>query len=332
MNFSIASGLLPKVNQKASELFCPQEKELPYIFDISATSTFCVVSGSNHELHSWNYNNDSLSFNGKLAFHTDTVTKLKIHKDHLLISSSKDGRIAIWDLRVPNSEPVQVLQAGKREPLLSFDVNNLDTILAAGTELFNEDAKIIFWDLRNSSIMSQFVESHNDDITQIQFHPTSPSQLISGSVDGLICSFDLKNFDEDNELSGVINSSSSISKAGYFGSDGEYVYCLTHTETFSLWGASECNLLCDFGDVRQSSVPIDYAIDCQFDSSTNRLFLFTGSQTGVLGVLHVAVNELQLCQTLSGGHSEIIRSVFWNPKTNIFLTGGEDAKLCLWGP
>lgn len=138
--------------------------------------------------------------------------------------------------------------------------------MAAGTELIGEDAKIIFWcvekfisfnqelvqfinskllflfffrDLRNSSIMAQFVESHNDDITQIQFHPTSPSQLICGSVDGLICSFDLKNFNEDDELIGVINSGSSINRAGYFGPDGEYVYCLTHIETFSLWGTSE---------------------------------------------------------------------------------------------
>jgi WD repeat-containing protein 89 len=90
-------------------------------------------------------------------------------------------------------------------------------------------------------MLAEFIDSHNDDITQVKFHPISPSQLITGSVDGLICSFDLKNFKEDNELVGVINSGSSINRAGYFG-NAEYVYCLTHNETFSLWSASEvCN-------------------------------------------------------------------------------------------
>ncbi|CAG8494305.1 13444_t:CDS:10 [Acaulospora colombiana] len=234
MNFS---NLIPNLSPKTFATFDSREEESPYIFDIVATSTFCVASGSNNELNSWNYNDSSLTFNGKLAYHTDTVTNLKIHKNQSLISSSKDGRVAIWDLRAPRVEPAQVLQG--RVPLLSFDINNSDTVLAAGTELVGEDAKIIFWDLRNPSIISQFVESHSDDITQIQFHPTSPSQFISGSVDGLICIFDLKNFDEDDDLIGVLNSGSSINRAGYFGSGGEYVYCLTHIETFSLWGASE---------------------------------------------------------------------------------------------
>jgi len=94
--------------------------------------------------------------------------------------------------------------------------------------------------LRNPEKISvEFVESHNDDITQVQFHPTSPSKLLTGSTDGLICNFDLNVFNEDEELISVINSCSSINKAGYFGTNREYVYCLTHDETFSIWNASE---------------------------------------------------------------------------------------------
>ncbi|RIA89208.1 WD40-repeat-containing domain protein [Glomus cerebriforme] len=336
MNLSIIHGLIPDVQKKTSIKFSSDKNNCPYIFDIVSNNSFCVVSGSNHEFKSYNYNSNSLTFGGKLTYHNDTITNLKIHKDHFLMSSSKDGRIAIWDLRTSNQDPSQIFIAKKREPLLSFDINISDTLLAAGTELVEKDAKILFWDLRNPlSIRTEFVESHNDDITQVKFHPNNPSRLITGSVDGLICNFDLKNFNEDEELVGVINSGSSVNRVGYFG-NAEYVYCLTHNETFSLWGAPEADLLCDFGDIRQNSVQslvqIDYAIDCQFDSSTNRLYLFAGSNTGNISMIHVNANELQLCQTFNGGHSEIVRSICWNPQTNIFLTGGEDSKLCLWGP
>lgn len=104
-------------------------------------------------------------------------------------------------------------------------------------------------DLRNpSSVYAEFIESHNDDITQAKFHPISPTQLITGSVDGLICNFNLNSFKEDKDLVGVINSGSSINRAGYFG-NAEYVYCLTHNETFSLWGAPEvCSMFHEYNN------------------------------------------------------------------------------------
>jgi WD40 repeat protein len=103
--------------------------------------------------------------------------------------------------------------------------------------------------LRNpSSVYAEFTESHNDDITQVKFHPISPTQLITGSVDGLICNFNLNSFKEDKDLVGVINSGSSINRAGYFG-NAEYVYCLTHNETFSLWGAPEvCSMFHEYNN------------------------------------------------------------------------------------
>jgi len=144
----------------------------------------------------------------------------------------------------------------------------------------------------------------------------------------------LNSFNEDEELISVINSCSSINKAGYFGIEGEYVYCLTHNETFSLWNASEGVSISDMGDIRtdsnQSIVEINYGIDCQFDLSTNRLYLLCGSNNGDISILHANLDELQLCQKLNDGHNEIVRSVYWDPKANIFISGGEDSKLCLW--
>lgn len=70
---------------------------------------------------------------------------------------------------------------------------------------------------------------------KIECHPSIPSQMISASTDGLINNYDVMDFDEQEALISVMNSGSSVTKAGYFGPEAEYVYCLTHIETFSLF-------------------------------------------------------------------------------------------------
>ncbi|CAG8463853.1 2631_t:CDS:2 [Ambispora gerdemannii] len=304
-----------------------------YVFDITANSSVFIVSGSNHEIKL--YDRNSLRVDCVLSFHWDTITKVKAHKENFLLSSSKDASVALWDLRSPGG-PVQVFRASRTEPLLAFDFNSSETILAAATELVHNDAKIIFWDTRqNNSIAGQFAESHNDDITQLHFHPSIPSKMLSGSTDGLICNYDITNFDEDEALVGVINSGSSVHKAGYFGPQADYVYCLTHIETFSIWSEKETSLLCNFGDLRQLSAlnnntVLDYAIDCYYDQPNQRLFVLGGSNSGDISIIHVSVNQLDICQNLRGGHTEVVRGVFWDPRANLMLSGGEDSNLSYW--
>lgn len=47
---------------------------------------------------------------------------------------------------------------------------------------------------------------------------------------------------------------------------------------------------------------------------------------------HVNVGQLQHCQQLQaeGGHTDIVRSLYWNHATQSILTGGEDGRLCAW--
>jgi WD40 repeat protein len=52
--------------------------------------------------------------------------------------------------------------------------------------------------------------------------------------------------------------------------------------------------------------------------------------SGDINVMHVNIGQLQLCQSLRGGHTEIVRSIHWNPQDNVMFSGGEDAKLCTW--
>ncbi|KAG0356272.1 WD repeat-containing protein 89 [Podila minutissima] len=321
----------PPLNLKQSSAFSHGDI---YIFDITANSNNLIVSASTNEIKL--YNPATLAIKNVLKFHTEPITQVKAHGEHLLMSSSKDGRVAVWDLRT-EAGPVQVFTTPAKDPLLAFDINSSENVIAAGTELIEYDANIHFFDARshNSTVIKTYSESHSDDITNIKFHPTNPARLMTASVDGLICQFDLQDMDEDEGLLVVANTGSSVNKVGYFGPNSEYIYCLSHMETLSLWSAEDADAIHQFGDIRGVTNPslgltLDYGIDCQYEPETGRLYLLSGSNEGQINILHVTANTLQLCQVLQGGHSEIVRSTHWDSKRGILYSGGEDAKLGLW--
>ncbi|KAK3805898.1 MAG: WD40-repeat-containing domain protein [Benniella sp.] len=305
-----------------------------YIYDLAANSSNLIVSASNHEIKL--YNPATLTIKNVLKFHANNITQIKAHGEHILMSSSKDGSVAVWDLRT-ESQPVQIFTTPSRTPLLSFDLNSSEQILAAGTEIIEYDASIHFFDARSntSTVLKTYSESHSDDITNVKFHPTNPARVMTGAVDGLICQFDLTDMDEDEGLLVVSNTGASINRIGYFGPNAEYIYCLSHMETLSLWNSDDADAIHHFGDIRGVSNPtlgltLDYGIDCQYEPDSGRLYLISGSNEGNINILHVKADSLQLCQVLNGGHSEIVRSTYWDSKRGILFSGGEDAKLGLW--
>ncbi|KAJ3034663.1 WD repeat-containing protein 89 [Rhizophlyctis rosea] len=246
----------------------------------------------------------------------------------LLWTADKGGKVGLWDLRSGG----EALSHNVGAPVLSISVNSNHTLLAAGTELVGEDAKILFWDVRNGlSPAAEFIECHSDDVTQVRFHPEQPNAMLSGSTDGLVCLYNLETFDEDDALYQVIKED-SVHKIGYFGPSYEYLYCLTHMETFSLWRFSEAERIYQFGDIRMQTpdVKVDYLIDCAYDAEGLRMYLLSGSQEGGIGILHVNLGKLDVVHTLNGGHDDIVRGLHWNPQTRTIISGGEDGRICLW--
>jgi WD40 repeat protein len=194
--------------------------------------------------------------------------------------------------------------------------------LAAGTEFQGDDAYILFWDVRDPSLIQhRFEECHSDDVTQVKFHPTDPNAMISGSTDGLVCLYNLADMNEDEALYQVIKDESTH-KIGYFGPSFEYLYILTHMETFSIHTFLDSEKICHYGDVRAVTpdLTLDYCIDCVFDVDSSNLFVLGGSQNGSIGILNVTLKGLELAYTLNGGHSDIVRGIAWDIKVLPFLT------------
>ena len=178
-------------------------------------------------------------------------------------------------------------------PLLSIACT--DNVIAAGTELINSQATIIVWYILSfTSIIApllsiltnqscrdsrapkkpllEYVESHNDDITDLSFHPSNPSILLSGSTDGLVNLYDTTITDEDDALTQVFNHGSSIAHTGFL-SDHD-VFALSHDEKFSIYDTRDVDQDEDapksthaFGDLRPQ-LQCEYVVDVVTSNST----------------------------------------------------------------
>ena len=174
---------------------------------------------------------------------------------------------------------------------------------------------------------------------------------MSGSTDGLCCIFDFDRLsssagEEDNceteYLQAVFNSGSSVSKAGFFGPDGDYVYLMTHVETLSLWSLRTGALLSNLGDVRRPEImlpgdvphhQIDYMIDCWYEEKTtaSRLNLAAGSFDGSLMLFNLTLKGLQPLNMITAAHPDsVVRSVLSVNGGNSLISGGEDSQLISW--
>ncbi|KAJ1729582.1 hypothetical protein LPJ61_003454 [Coemansia biformis] len=320
-------SLLPGLTKCAASPARPDDGL--YIYETIRAGRGLAVSTSALEVQL--YDRFGLSPVHTLKYHTEQLTQIRA-RDNSLLSSSIDGRIALWDLRQPAGGPSMVFTAD--DPVLSFDLSTDGTMLIGGTQLNSAyAAKILFWDLRAAGApVGTFEDSHSDDVTQIQCCPSASKHFLSGSTDGLLCTFDPSQPDEDDALLFAANTGASVARCGYFGPESQFIYAQSDMETLQLW-TSEATQLADFGDVRelsQSGVPVDYIVKCEYDAVSQRLYMVAGSNDGSIRLLHVGAASMEHIQDLPSGHSGVVRGFDWDLSEGWAVSGGEDGRLAWW--
>ncbi|KAJ2357686.1 hypothetical protein IWW50_001083 [Coemansia erecta] len=300
-----------------------------YIYETVRTANGAAVSTSAQEVHL--YERFGVNSVRTIKYHNDQITQIRV-RDESLMSSSRDGQIAIWDLRQATSAPSLVFKSD--DSILSFDLSADSSMLVGGTQL-NDDyaAKIQFWDPRAAgSPVKVFEDSHSDDVTQIHCKPGAAKQFLSGSTDGLLCTFDMCQPDEDDALQFVANTGASVSQCGYFGPESQFIYAQSDMETLQLWTA-EATQLVDFGDVRelgQGSMSIDYIVKCKYDPDAQRLYMIAGTNSGEVHLLHVGVESMEHIQKLAHGNSGVVRGFDWDLCEGWAVAGCEGGQLAWW--
>ena len=273
-----------------------------------------------------------------------------------LLTTGNDGSFVMKDLRQPSDVVAQSanicnLRNSHNESLLSLALGYDGFIVAVSSS----KGQVHFIDLRkmtaegNSALLlGSYVNSHRDAVTQVEFHPEQTSVLMSAGEDGLICIYDTTKPNEDEALGLVINTGTPCRKVGFC--DQQHIFCLTGSETASIWDCNTAACINDFGNFSlrdnlgaKSTLPINYLVDAKWDSNKHELLLCAGNHEGNTAIFSYDVSHPNLfwevSEVLMGGHHGIVRA--WCPYTTykhtddgtaseIFLTAGEDARMCEW--
>lgn len=262
--------------------------------------------------------------------HSSLVTDLRYGPSpSTVVASAQDGSLTVLDLR--QESPAWKGSIPPGQSALSVALG-FDGYLAA---VASSKARIHFLDLRapGAALLGSYVDAHTDAVTGVEFYSNTP-WLLSGAEDGLVCLFDTTKPTEATALTSVMNVGTPLRRVGFC--DSDTVWCMTGSETASLWNANTASCIHDFGpSLREqlsmkSSRQVDYVIDGHWDAASRELFLSAGNSNGEAALFRLNDNmSWDHCHWLEGGHRGVVRGVC-HVSQSLLLSAGEDARLCEW--
>ncbi|KAL5021062.1 hypothetical protein ScPMuIL_000217 [Solemya velum] len=317
---------------------CLEEMDEDFVLDIalqnrSSEDGFIAATSSNYTIRLFSKN--SLVSTASITAHKDVITGVKFSHDepNILYSSSMDETVKSWDLRTDMKKPVQMLE-GYADPHTKFavlmravvDVYSVQVprlqktamfICYSGRNSISMITKFVFFflrDRRKAEILGAYTESHQDDITQVCFHPSQADILGTRSTDGLVNVFDVSQSCEDDALQFTLNSQSSVARIGWCGEKTENIFCVTHVDTYHLWETKEARRL----SVRIDRYQGESGEWCGLPDrwpvfwKTTTACASAGTHKGDIKLLDVTGEEIEVRACLEGGHRATVRSVEWD--------------------
>lgn len=306
-----------------------------WVLDVCAGSDWVGCGLTNGTIQVYRQGEVVQSYNtSSTSKEKSVITDMTTDGCHALMSCSKNGSMRLFDVRQPSPALEFSMSStnNKNEEALSVDLGYGGVLAAVGSS----KNPIHFFDIRGGGkLLGSYVDAHTEEVTRVRFQPGGSGMLVSASEDGLACVFDTSQASEEAALQGVLNTDTPLRDVGFFGPSYEGVYCLTGSETLSVWHHESAQRICDFGGIqlreqlaKVSGMTVDYLVGCQWHNDT--LSLLTGSHAGAGTVFTVEAGTISPLQALQNGHKGDIRS--WCRVGNEFCTVGEDARLCEWNP
>ncbi|KAI0837646.1 WD40 repeat-like protein [Hypoxylon sp. FL0890] len=259
----------------------------------------------------------------------------------IVCTAGRDGSVSMWDLR-KNPFQAQVMRLTDiHYPVISLACSSAGFSIVAGTELQNHQASILGWDIRSAPTPKiRYEEVHSDDVTELNFHPSDHSILLSGSTDGLVNIYNTIINDEDEVVMQTFNHNASIHHAAFL-NDTE-IFAISHDEKLALYDLAENSesgaAMTDFGDMRE-------LLGCQYIAN---LVVKANGAGAVIGagaidqqwfeMIHMTKDQRWSLDRensvgLPGAHSsEIVRNFCFYDEAQTVFSAGEDGCIKAWRP
>ncbi|XP_056645769.1 WD repeat-containing protein 89 [Diorhabda sublineata] len=327
------------------ECLCEVNVASDYVFNIDVTkenNPHIAVAAANKSSVLYNLDNNQISKIWEYNYNNKVIgCKFNNRDRNLVYVATSDGLIKVLDLRTPKNFIFQfsdtTVENGDNKLFNCFDLSSNDRLLAAGTDVWEGDAYILFWDTRNTKLLGAYWESHDDDITQVKFHPDDMNKLISGSTDGLINVYDLSKACEDDALIDTLNTELSVHELLWFNNrNKDCISCISHTSDLQLWDLDNGAPYVSFsGEQLSKNIGINdnedesdafYLAKC--NETSNGLLIVAGK-----GECHrlskIQNNSVVPFVELHNNKQRIMDSTF-NENSNILITGGEKGLINIW--
>ncbi|ROW10791.1 hypothetical protein VPNG_05379 [Cytospora leucostoma] len=258
----------------------------------------------------------------------------------IVCTAGENGTVSLWDPRLDGSKAQIATPTGSDAPIVSLACSTSGNAIAAGTEYANHQASILIWDARGGSTPRiRYDEVHSDDVTELNFHPTSANILLSGSTDGLVNVCDTNIADEDDVVIQAFNHG-SVHHAGFL--NGTEVYAVSHDEKFALYDVAESQengaATWDVGDIREA-LKCQYVANVASKLGDNGAVIGAGTQDQQLfQLIHMSKSpgwgfRAETSVGLPGAHgSELVRSFCFVDQEQVVFTAGEDGQIIAWRP
>ncbi|XP_055702961.1 WD repeat-containing protein 89 [Phlebotomus papatasi] len=314
-----------------------------YVLHLDKVGKSLVAGMSGPQVHVFDISGSSLTKTHSCELKNEAgICGLRfLHKDtNVFLSGQTCGSIFLHDKR--GNTIVATLEdtkSGSRKPFTAFDVNANDRVICVGTEQILHDVFLLFFDVRQRKLLGGYWESHEDDVTCIQFHPRDPNVLASGSTDGLINVFNISQSTESDALDYCLNTEKTVQKINWHQREkgGDLVSSIMDTNDFHIYSAEDNQLLTGFSReniterlLRNSSIDCS-AIGCH-SSAAKGIFLMAGSNYHngeCLRILEYSDQELHPRANFIGNH-QIVRSYIYEENDDLYVTGGENGIISLW--
>lgn len=331
-----ASHIYSKMNAKEVFAWRAQEDtwvlQLLHFPEISGGSFVASTSSGGLALFSTASFNQAPIYTNERA-HESSINSIAKVNESVFVSASTDG-LKVWDLSKGLLKPVASFTNSKNSNFLSVAASPDGQLVAGGTELAGVDAELHIWNWQSQKLVKLLVDSHHDDITDIKFHPTLTQYLMSGSTDGYVNVYDLREEDEEEALHQVINFN-SVHTCNFIRE--RRILVLSHMETLLF---SELNNI----DYENPEEPLPKDVGdlrvwphCEYVVEVSPLgyaaFGANLEQSLLVMPFDCQSEEFDKTQIVSfpGAHGEeVVRDVLLVPQSKLVITCGEDGVIKAW--